>query len=245
MYCNLKEWKKLLLSVNGDIEANNFSSCYIDYLTNLIEKNPGASEIVLWSDGCTYQNRCNVLSNALLTFAVQNKVDIFQKYLEVGHTHMECDSVHSNIERSLKNTNINLPTDYIQLIQSARKSSPGKYGVKYLDYTFFKNFKDACSIKTIKPSKEVGRPYVTDIRQLWYGLDGVMKFNLGYDDKWENFPQKISISYRTPQQLYHSPLKISHTKYVHLQELKSTIPKDAHFFYDNLDHHEKMLKEKR
>ena len=54
---------------------------------------------------------------------------------------MECDSVNSNVEKVLKHENVNLPVDYIRIIGSARKGNPGKYGVKYIDYSFFKNFK--------------------------------------------------------------------------------------------------------
>ena len=88
--------------VSGDIEAPNFTTCYIDYLTNVLENNPSCSQIIIWSDGCTYQNRCNILASAILTFAVENNVTIYHKYLEVGHTHMECDSVHSTIEGAIK-----------------------------------------------------------------------------------------------------------------------------------------------
>ena len=51
---------------------------------------------------------------------------------------MECDSVHSNVEKVLKHETVNLPVDYIRIIGSARKGKPGKYGVKYIDYTFLK-----------------------------------------------------------------------------------------------------------
>ena len=129
---------------NGEIESNCFTTCYIDYLTKLVVAHPEVKKIVLWSDGCTYQNRCNVLSSALLTFAVQHKVEVWHKYLEVGHTHMECDSVHSNIEKAVKNATIpiKLPSDYIEVIANARKKKPGKYGVKYIEtFSFFKDFK--------------------------------------------------------------------------------------------------------
>ena len=62
-----------------------------------------------------------MLSSALLTFAVQHQVMIFHKYLEVGHTHMECDSVHSTIDKKVKQVSVNLTSDYINIIQSARK----------------------------------------------------------------------------------------------------------------------------
>ena len=66
--------------------------------------------------------------------------------------------MHSNIEKVKKHAKINLPTDYINLIESARKR-PARYGVKYLDFTFFKNFKSISDVKSFKPSKGAGAPY--------------------------------------------------------------------------------------
>ena len=145
--------------VHGELEASNFTTCYIDYLSKLVEQNPAVKNVILWSD------RCNILSSTLLNFAIQHSLQICHKYLEVGHTHMECDSMHSNVEKVLKHENVNLPVDYIYIIGLARKGNPGKYGVKYIDYIFFKNFK-VCDIKTIKPSRDVGAPYMVDLRQL-------------------------------------------------------------------------------
>lgn len=83
-----------------DLVASAFTSCIIDYLEkHCTTKN---LPIIIYSDGCTYQNRNNVLSNALLNYASKNKISVVQKYLERGHTQMECDSVHSCIERKLK-----------------------------------------------------------------------------------------------------------------------------------------------
>ena len=145
---------------NGDIKASNFTTCYIDFLSKAIEQYPSLSNITLWSDSCGAQNKCNVLSNvsnALLTFAVEHNITIFHKYLEVGHTHMESDSVHATIEKAKKGKKVNLTSDYVGIIQSARKR-PKKYGVKYVDFTFFKDFKLICDIKSINPSKDVGPP---------------------------------------------------------------------------------------
>ena len=79
----------------------------------------------------------------------------------LGHTHMECDSVHSKIDSRLKSTDINVPSDYVSLVESARKKRD-KYKVKVLDLTFFKNYKDVTTLKSIKPSKLSGPPYVVD-----------------------------------------------------------------------------------
>lgn len=45
--------------------------------------------ITIYTDGCTNQNRNQFVSNALLHFAVQNQVEVTQKYLVQGHTRME------------------------------------------------------------------------------------------------------------------------------------------------------------
>ena len=228
--------------VNGEIEASNFTTCYIKYLTELKEKNPELNTVVFWTDGCTYQNRCNILSSALLTFAVDHNITIYHKYLEVGHTHMECDSVHSAIEkRKQLMLPVHLPTDYIDIIQSARKSKAGKYDAKYLEFSFFRDYKEVCDIKTIKPSKEVGPPYAVHIWQLSYTAKCTIKYNLTYDEcNWKSLPYKIKLNHSTPKQLYASPLKISFSKWTHLQEIKTTIPKQFHRFYDQLRHHPKV-----
>ena len=80
---------------NGDIKSSSFVTCYVDFLTKSLEENPSLKEINLWSDGCTYQNRCNILSSALLSLAVTHNATIYHKYLEVGHTHMECICISS------------------------------------------------------------------------------------------------------------------------------------------------------
>ena len=230
----------LWTEINGDIESSNFTSCYIDYLTGVLNLHPDTTTIIIWSDGCTYQNRCNILSSALLTFAVRQNVTIFHKYLEVGHTHMECDSVHANIERAVKHARIHLPTDYINLIESARKVKPGKYGVKYVEFSFFKDYRLVCDIKSVKPTKGVGAPYVVNIRQFRYKPDGQIDINLTYSDaNWGALPHNITLRYIDAPQLYTTPVKISYAKYNHLQEIKMTIPKEFHHFYDNIDHHDK------
>ena len=135
--------------------------------------------MTLWSDGCAYQNRCSVLSSALFSFAFIDQITIFHKYLEVGHTHMECDSVHSTIETKRKQITVNLPPDYINIIQGARKK--GEKELSILTIHSLK-FKAVCDIESVKPSKEVGPPYVNDIHQFQYNPNGTLFVNLDYSD---------------------------------------------------------------
>ena len=96
---------------------------------------------------------------------------------------------------------------------------------------------------TLKPSIKVSPPYVLNIRQVCYKPDSTISINLTYDDsQWEPLPYTITLRHRTPKQLYTAPLKIAFSKWTHLQEIKLTINKQYHSFYDNLTHHPKPNK---
>lgn len=120
-YCQNYWWHE----GNGDLEASVFNSIVIKHLEKhcLSEKKP----IIIYSDGCGYQNQSVIMANALLHFAIKHQVTIEQKYLVKGHTQMECDSVHSLIERKLKGQDIHLASDYIRITKTARKN-PSQLG---------------------------------------------------------------------------------------------------------------------
>ena len=85
----------------GDLSAEVFAHIQFQHFAKLLDTNPNIEKIVVWSDGCRYQNRNAVLSNAYLHLANQYNIVIEQKFLVVGHTQMECDSMHSAIERKV------------------------------------------------------------------------------------------------------------------------------------------------
>jgi hypothetical protein len=93
-----------------DLKSSTYATFFVDYVTKLLDDD--SKDVVIFSDGCTAQNRNSVVSNALLRLAMARNVTITQKYLEKGHTQMEVDSVHSVIERKMKNREIFLPTQY-------------------------------------------------------------------------------------------------------------------------------------
>lgn len=121
----------------GELVASIFASCLIDRLQNYRDCD---KPIIIWTDGCTYQNRNSVIASALLKFCIINNVPIEQKYLERGHTQMECASVHAVIENKVKNRVIYLPSDYAAVSKEARQK-PRPYEVKYLSFDFFLNYK--------------------------------------------------------------------------------------------------------
>ena len=148
---------------------------------------------------------------------------------------MECDSVHSKIDAKLKDVIMNVPSDYATLIHSARKIR-SKYWVKVLDFSFFKGYKSVSLLKSIKPTKATGPPYVVDIRQIKYTKEGEIFYKLDYKEEcWKLIPERICLKKNVePLRLYKAKLPLAYSKWKHLQELKATIPSYYHRFYDDL-----------
>ncbi|XP_022160718.1 uncharacterized protein LOC111026860 [Myzus persicae] len=223
---------------NGELEASVFVSIVIKHLEKycLSEKKP----IIIYSDGCGYQNRNVIMANALLHFAVKHEVTIEQKYLVKGHTQMQCDSVHSLIERKLKGQDIHLPSDYIRITKAARKT-PSQLGATLLNYDFFLNFKTHQTYASIRPGRTKGDPEVKDIRCLLYNpTTKRIMYKLIFDEPYDDIPvgrkpvlMQNEIKY---ENLYKKPLSITLSKYQDLQKLKQFLPADTHSFYDSLEH---------
>lgn len=127
--------------------------------------------VVLWSDGCGNQNRNCIFANALLNLAVEKNVQIEQKFLLKGHTQMECDSVHSNIEENLKNKEIYLPSQYYSITKEARvKLFP--YRSHYLTHSFFRNCSkpETMVYSSIRPGRVAGDATVHDLKAICINL---------------------------------------------------------------------------
>lgn len=221
---------------NNELKASTFVTCLLDYL----EKKciPANVPIIIYSDGCTYQNRIVVMANALLNFSMKHQVTIFQKYLESGHTFMECDSVHAAIERKLKNREIHLPSDYLSVTREARQN-PRPYEAVDLNYNFFYNFSltEHFRYPSIRPGRQKDDPVVTDIRVLKYANNKI-QVKLSFDAEWLDLPvraREIPIISTYPR-VHTQRCKIPSNKWKHLQELKTVLPRAVHHFYDNLPH---------
>lgn len=219
---------------NGGLESDIFASILIRHLTEQTKRDK-PNKIIIWSDGCCYQNRSVVLANTLLEFAITEDVVIEQKYLEVGHTQMEVDTMHSTIERKLpSHREIFVPADYIKIIRSARRT-PEPYNVEFLHFKdFFKHIGGRYS--SIRPGNKKGDPCVTDICALQYLPEGKIKYKVDFDQEYEYLPRRPTGNQVTTAPLYDAPLPIDATKYQHLQEMKHLMPRDYHPFYDNLEH---------
>lgn len=219
---------------NGSLESDVFASILFKFLQKEIcEKK--LSEIIIWSDGCAYQNRCEKVSNALLHLSNVNKVTISHKYLEVGHTQMEVDSVHSKIEKKIKGKEFYVPFDYVRSILEAR-TKPSKFNVVVLKYTDFLDFSNGY-YTSVRPGLKKGDPIVADVCAFRY-FEGYIYFKLDLEENWRALPRrpKTHTAFENLPNLYKSPIKITTRKFEDLQYLKKVINEDYHHFYDTLPH---------
>lgn len=136
----------------GEVKATNFVSIIVKHLENILKKNKRKLPIIIYSDGCGYQNRNAILSSALSRLAIKYSVTIVQKFLVKGHTQMECDSSHALIERKTRGMTVDVPNDFVEAVKAAR-SNPFPLTVESLDYTFFSKYDDPeiMSYESIRP----------------------------------------------------------------------------------------------
>ncbi|KAF0749823.1 Uncharacterized protein FWK35_00023681 [Aphis craccivora] len=216
-----------------ELVASTFATCLVDTIEETIKKS--LKPVIIYSDGCTGQNRNGILSNALLHLCMKYKISITQKFLEKGHTQMECDSVHSVIERKLRKTDCYLPCQLSTLTKLSR-SHPFPYKTKEVTFNFFRDY----SIKTnmfyesIRSGRVATDPTVTDLRVLKYCPSGIIYYKINYGDVYKELPtrpNKINEDQiNVFPNLYQAPKKITFDKWNNLQSLKSIMPSDCHAF---------------
>ncbi|KAJ8887348.1 hypothetical protein PR048_013563, partial [Dryococelus australis] len=148
-------------------------------------------------------------------------ITIIQKYLERGHTQMECDSMHSTTKRKLKNREIYTPASYVDICKSARENHK-PYDVIYVNHLFFEDYSDLCFVSSIYPC-------VTDIKAIRFSSDGI-HVKVDFEDEWKILTRRMKKNGVVTQ----STFQLKHEKFVHLQHLKLVIPQHFHSFYENL-----------
>ena len=117
----------------GSKGCEEISTCILDYLNFL----PSTIErVIFYCDTCGGQNRNKFLVGSLLIAVnsdqfTSNISTIDIKYLESGHSMMECDSIHAAVERQRKYAKVFIPEEYWLLIRMARHN-PGPVSYTHL-----------------------------------------------------------------------------------------------------------------
>lgn len=163
------------------MKSEVFAYLQYHHFETLVLKNTNLQELVIWSDGCGYQNRNVNVANIYSDLARKHGFTIVQKFLVTGRTQMEGDSMHSTIERKIVN-DVFTERDYAVLIQCARmKSSP--YTVKQMKHQGFLKVENLF-FSSIRPRKMSGDPVVCELIGLMYQSDGTMKFKLSFNNRF-------------------------------------------------------------
>ena len=221
----------------GDVNSEMFAYLQYQHFCDVLDAHPEIKEVIIWSDGCTYQNRNTNLANSLLHLAITRGVKIVQKYLVVGHTQMEVDSMHSSIERKIIG-DMYLPHDYIVVMESARMR-PSPYIVKQVSHDQILKL-DGEYLTSIRPGKKTGDPTVYHLRALQFQPSGSVQYKLDFsnDATWKELPQRINQPRQVFSWVRHFPerLPITLRKFNDLQSMKHVMPQWAHDFYDKLPH---------
>jgi hypothetical protein len=76
---------------HGDLSSDVFAWLQYNHFSAYLTDHPQVKLLIIWSDGCGYQNRNSTVANAYAHLAMMKSVTITQKYLVSGHSQMECD----------------------------------------------------------------------------------------------------------------------------------------------------------
>ena len=109
----------------GGRTGNNMACAIVQILEKVMLDHPNLKELTLWSDSCVPQNRNSIMSLALGEFMQRHPgIEwVIQKFCEPGHSSIqEVDSVHSVIERHLRNKSIYSPLGLVEELSTLRNS---------------------------------------------------------------------------------------------------------------------------
>ena len=169
---------------------------------------------------------------------------IDHNFFETGHTEMECDSIHSKIEKKSKNIPVYSPEGWAQIIRTAR-NNPFPFVVKTMQFDDFYDFKSL--------AKETDSRKIPWRNVCWLQYRKSDPFKIFYKNSFKE-KQFIEINLNKrrgrPKKLflpkaYSEKLSISEPKLKDLKKMCTdyTIPREYHSFYDSLES-SKLIRDK-
>lgn len=222
--------------------ANEIGSCLIKFFDELP---PTTKQVICYSDRCFGQN-CNIVICSTFMALIDSyrrqgrNIVITHNFMLSGHSHIECDCIHSAIERAKKKTsaNIETPRDWEIFISTIRRKEPfivrsmaqsDILNLKNLD-TFYKKPPRDNNNNKIRFSKIMTFKYSTTQDNVQF------KYDLR-DEVWEEMRLKISSSGPVvlPGPVTLEPLPLPEAK---LNDLKKLLK-----FITNKSYYETFLKD--
>lgn len=220
--------------------SNEITSCIYKFLGTV-----SVDHVVLFSDSCYGQNK-NKTMMGMLSISVANHPTlkiVDHKFLEPGHTHMECDTDHSVIERAKKRTNkeIHWPDDWYQFVRDAKSSNP--FRVVVLDQSDIFRYDELYKGTLVVPKRcqENALFRISDVKWLRYVKEeqGIVRYKntLSEDDPFFTLDLREEPNAKLDDHLVpcnQSTLPITKEKKKDLLSLLPLLREDVHCFYENL-----------
>jgi len=233
-------WHEALANRGG----NEIASCIFEHLSNLPLN---IDHVIYYSDNCPGQNKNSFLAYMFLTYLQSSPTikTIDHKFLISGHTHMECDSAHAQIEKEKKKTTMRLhhPRDWMQFIQNLGKKQ--RFNVTEMKQEMFLDFGTLSRKKLIfRKKKNDSDCYFSWNRVRWirYTKELGKIFYKNSFDETESFKElnvlkkdfnEMKISELS--ECYDGPLKINTKKKADLMSLLDFIDEEYKEFYEKLE----------
>ncbi len=230
--------------INGQRGSNEIATCVSKFILSTLPKE--TKHLRLYSDSCPGQNK-NAIMACMLQYSL-SKHDgletIQMNFLEPGHTHMECDSMHSAIEKASEYAKIYVPNDWENVVRMAKKRGlPYKVNrLTFNDFLDFKSFKTSQMPNVHKATDSTILNW-KDVRCLLFekDLQNSMFAKCEYWDEYKEIHTNLRRGRRSsiisqPQNAYKEKIPISKKIYEDLMALckDNTIISEYHDFYKNL-----------
>jgi hypothetical protein len=127
-----------------ETQAKKSSSEVASSVYNFMQKQhqKGITEFRFYSDNPTSQNKNRNVFAMYLLASVKLQVKVTHRFLEVGHTHMEVDSMHATIEKATDRREIFDTEEWCDHILNAKKNAPNskdpaaKYAIEKVGETY-------------------------------------------------------------------------------------------------------------
>ncbi|VEN55188.1 unnamed protein product, partial [Callosobruchus maculatus] len=229
----------------GTKGSSEVATCLWKLLSGLGEE---VKEVTFYADTASGQNR-NCINAAMFLRAVHLLPieTINQKFMESGHSEMECDSVHSAIENHGNKIDIYTPDGWYTPARTA-KTKPPFYNVIEMNYSDFLNFKEFSKSAVINKKKCEDGGTINWLKVKWiqYRKDQPTKifFKERLSDaefrslvvKKESTRNSTSFLNQVVPKLYTNTLPIDQKKFAGLIKLcqADTIKSAYHGFYEAL-----------
>jgi hypothetical protein len=225
------------------------ATCLMTNIKSLCASNPGMQEITYFSDTCGGQNRNQFVAASMLYSLTKNPSlkRLNHKFLEPGHSQMECDSVHATIETAKRKTVVYVPSQWHTVVSMARRRNPYLVvPMKHDDVMDLKAFvKMYCP--NVKVSSSGERINWLQVRWIQVRQEEPKSIFVNYtfsedtfiEIKVQGITRKRGASQSWPDSLqpcYEGKLPITSAKKTDLVKLceKNIIPEDFHSYYKSL-----------